>query len=83
MKEGVSGAIGFINGKSLELAKRWTTEDLTWQLQKWLAREVNIARNVQRSSENPAYWEGYADALADVLLVLEDLRRRGHEGQRP
>lgn len=76
MKEGVSGAIGFVDGKSLELAKRWTTEDLIWQLQKWLAREINIARNVQRSSENHAYWEGYADALADVILVLEDLRGR-------
>ena len=69
--------VGFVNGRSLELARMWAIEDFVFELQQRLAREINVARNAQRSSSDSdeRYWEGYADALGDVVLILEDLRR--------
>jgi len=68
--------VGFVNGRSLELARMWAIEDFVFELQQRLAREINVARNAQRSSNDDGkYWEGYADALGDVVLILEDLRR--------
>ena len=70
--------VGFVNGRSLELARMWAIEDFVFELQQRLAREINVARNAQRSAddeETKTYFEGYADALGDVVLILEDLRR--------
>jgi len=69
--------VGFVDGRSLELARMWAIEDFVFELQQRLAREINVARNAQRSSngDDEKYFEGYADALGDVVLILEDLRR--------
>jgi len=70
--------VGFVDGRSLELARMWAIEDFVFELQQRLAREINVARNAQRSAddeETKTYFEGYADALGDVILILEDLRR--------
>ncbi|MHC1610118.1 MAG: hypothetical protein ACXQTW_00690 [Candidatus Methanospirareceae archaeon] len=70
--------VGFVNGRSLELARMWAIEDFVFELQQRLAREINVARNAQRSAddeETKTYFEGYADALGDVILKIEDLRK--------
>jgi len=68
--------IGFVDAKSMYIVEQWNREDFITVLQKKLAREINVARNAQREHEDDAeYWEGYADALGDVIKFLEDLRR--------
>ena len=68
--------VGFVDAKSLELVKQWELEDLISALQRKLAREINVARNAQRTyKDDERYWEGYADALGDVILKIEDLRK--------
>jgi len=68
--------VGFVNGRSLELARMWAIEDFVFELQQRLAREINVARNAQRAhKEDKEYWNGYADALGDVIKFLEELRR--------
>ena len=76
MVEEVFKPLGFVNGKSYEMVKAWTIDDLISALQRKLAREINVARNAQRTyKDDERYWEGYTDALGDVILLLEDLRR--------
>jgi len=63
--------------ESMYVARQWELDDLISTLQRKLAREINVARNAQRSATNEkvkVYLEGRADALGDVLLFLEDLR---------
>ena len=59
--------IGFVSARSLALARSWAMEDL----KRWLARELYIAR---KQAENGSdFWTGYADALGDVLSVIQDM----------
>ena len=70
--------IGFVDGRSLELAKQWAIEDFVFQLEKRLVERCNIARSAQRSATDELsqkYWEGRADEVGEVILILEDLRR--------
>lgn len=71
---GAHAVLGFVDAKSYELARDWAVEDLLRELQKWCAWGVNAARWAQKK-HSPEYFEGYADALGDVLVKIEELRR--------
>ena len=59
----------------LYVGKQYEVEELFSELQLWLVREINKARWAQKR-HNDEYFEGYADALGDVILKIEDLRKK-------
>lgn len=66
--------VGFVDAKSLLMAKQYALDDILGELQLWLAREINAARWAQ-NKHCSEYFEGYADALGDVIMKIEELRR--------
>ena len=56
------------------VVRQYEAEEILSELQLWLVREINKARWAQKR-HNDVYFEGYADALGDVILKIEDLRK--------